>query len=252
MSVLCDIKDVKKVYGSGPAAVQALRGVNLTIDEGEFTVISGPSGSGKSTLLNLVGCLDVCDEGVMTLLGHDVKKLSPKGLAQLRAERIGFIFQSFNLIPVLTARENVELALQLAGDTKGDRVKRASEALDRVGLGDYLHRRPNQLSGGQQQRVAVARALVKEPALVVADEPTANLDSNTGAAVLDLMRDMNKQLGITFLFSTHDPLIMVRARRILLLRDGQIEDDEIKTRSDLTREVERKAVQEMLHNLADY
>ncbi|MEZ4320928.1 MAG: ABC transporter ATP-binding protein [Myxococcota bacterium] len=252
MSVLCDIDTVHKTYGHGPAAVEALRGVSLTIDEGEFTVISGPSGSGKSTLLNLVGCLDVCDRGTLTLLGHDVAKLSAKALAQLRAQRIGFIFQSFNLIPVLTARENVELALQLAGDTKGDRVKRATEALERVGLADMVHRRPNQLSGGQQQRVAVARALVKEPALVVADEPTANLDSTTGANVLDLMRDMNKELGITFLFSTHDPLIMVRARRILLLRDGRIEDDEIKTRSDLTREVERKALQDMLHNLADY
>jgi len=252
MSVLCDIDGVHKIYGSGPSAVEALRGIRLTIDEGEFTVISGPSGSGKSTLLNLVGCLDVCDRGTLTLLGHDVSKLRPRALAKLRAERIGFIFQSFNLIPVLTARENVELALQLAGDTQGDRSKRAIEALERVGLAELVDRRPNQLSGGQQQRVAVARALVKKPALVIADEPTANLDSTSGAQVLDLMREMNKELGITFLFSTHDPLIMVRARRILLLRDGLIEDDEIKTRSDLTREVERKAVQSMLHELADY
>jgi putative ABC transport system ATP-binding protein len=246
MTALCELRNVDKIYGSGPTAVRALDRVNLTIEEGEFTVISGPSGSGKSTLLNLVGCLDVPSAGTVRVLGKDVGALSPRALATLRGERIGFIFQSFNLIPVLTTTENVALALQLAGDTKGDRKMRAAEALDRVGLGKMLDRRPHQLSGGQQQRVAVARALVKKPRLVIADEPTANLDSKTGATVLDLMREMNKELGVTFLFSTHDPQIMARARRILLLRDGIIDEDELKSQSDFTAEVERAELARML------
>ncbi len=223
---LVDVENVVKTYGSGPAAVSALRGVSVVIEPGEFTVISGPSGSGKSTLLNLIGCLDVPDNGVVRIEGRDVGALSGVELAALRARRIGFIFQSFNLIPVLSAVENVELALQLARDTKGDRRARATVALSAVGLGGLLDRRPNQLSGGQQQRVAVARALVKQPALVIADEPTANLDSSSGTAVLDIMREMNEGRGVTFLFSTHDPKVMERARRIVTLTDGAITSDE--------------------------
>jgi putative ABC transport system ATP-binding protein len=215
-----------KSYGQGASEVQALRGVSLTIDAGEFTVISGPSGSGKSTLLNLIGCLDTPTRGRVLLEGQDLSQLAGPALAQVRARRIGFIFQSFNLIPVLTASENVELALQLAGDVGADRRARAEAALSNVGLGDYLHRRPNQLSGGQQQRVAVARALVKQPALIIADEPTANLDSKIGTQILELMRDMNEKMGVTFLFSTHDPKVMERAKRIVTLTDGQITSDE--------------------------
>ena len=215
-----------KSYGQGASEVQALRGVSLTIEPGEFTVISGPSGSGKSTLLNLIGCLDTPTRGRVLLEGQDLSQLAGPALAQVRARRIGFIFQSFNLIPVLTACENVELALQLAGDVGADRRARAETALANVGLGDYLHRRPNQLSGGQQQRVAVARALVKQPALIIADEPTANLDSKIGTQILELMREMNASRGVTFLFSTHDPKVMERAKRIVTLTDGQITADE--------------------------
>jgi putative ABC transport system ATP-binding protein len=223
---LVDIDHAVKTYGSGPAAVHALRGVSVDVEPGEFTVISGPSGSGKSTLLNLIGCLDVPDSGTVRIEGRDVGRLSGPELAALRARRIGFIFQSFNLIPVLSAVENVELALQLAGDQGSDRRKRAGDALTAVGLGAMLDRRPSQLSGGQQQRVAVARALVKQPALVIADEPTANLDSASGTAVLDIMREMNQERGVTFLFSTHDPKVVERAHRIVTLTDGAITADE--------------------------
>jgi putative ABC transport system ATP-binding protein len=223
---LVEIDGVVKAYGSGAAEVQALRGVSLAIQPGEFTVISGPSGSGKSTLLNLIGCLDAPTRGVVRLEGKDLSSLSPGELAGVRAKRIGFIFQSFNLIPVLTARENVELALQLAGDTGPDRSARTQKALDGVGLTGLGDRRPNQLSGGQQQRVAVARALVKQPALIIADEPTANLDSKIGKQILDLMREMNERMGVTFLFSTHDPQVMERAKRVVTLTDGAITNDE--------------------------
>ncbi len=221
---LCELKGVAKDYGSGPAKVRALSSIDLTIDTGEFTVFSGPSGSGKTTLLNLVGLLDVPSEGTVHLAGHAVGELSARAVGRLRADKIGFIFQSFNLIPVLTAVENVEMALHLAG-WSGDRRAASTRVLTDVGLGDYLHRRPNQLSGGQQQRVAVARALVKEPALVIADEPTANLDSKSGGAVLDIMRDLNERLGTTFLFSTHDPMVKERARRTVILREGIVVED---------------------------
>ncbi|MBW2257590.1 MAG: ABC transporter ATP-binding protein, partial [Deltaproteobacteria bacterium] len=188
------------------------------------TVISGPSGSGKTTLLNMVGCLDVPTEGTVLIEGHDVSHLSSRALARIRGNRIGFIFQSFNLIPVLTAVENVELALQLAGHN-GNRHKKARELLAAVGLGEMTRRRPNQLSGGQQQRVAVARALVKDPALVIADEPTANLDTENGRQVLDIMRKMNAERGVTFLFSTHEKLVIDMARRVVTLRDGRVVSD---------------------------
>ncbi len=225
MSAICQLENASKIYGSGPTEVRALDSVSVSIEPGEFTVFSGPSGSGKSTLLNLIGLLDEASSGQVFLQGHDVSHLSQRKLASLRAQQIGFIFQSFNLVPVLTALENVTLALQLAG-LGGNHKEQATKVLQDVGLGEFLHRRPNQLSGGQQQRVAVARALVKKPALVIADEPTANLDTKSGDNVLDLMHDLNESLGATFLFSTHDPRVMARAKRIVKLRDGRIEADE--------------------------
>jgi putative ABC transport system ATP-binding protein len=221
---LCELVDVKKVYPMGDLTVQALRGVNLTVEPGEFTVIAGPSGSGKSTVLNLIGCLDRPSAGEVRIEGRPVASLGDEALGELRASRIGFIFQSFNLIPVLTAYENVELALRLAGQ-KGDNRARVEKALADVGLKDHMARRPAQLSGGQQQRVAIARALVKAPALVIADEPTANLDSHNGKAILELMREMNARAGVTFLFSTHDPMVMERAKRVVRLVDGEIVED---------------------------
>jgi putative ABC transport system ATP-binding protein len=217
---LVRVEGVTKVYPLGATEVLALRGIDLTIDEGEFLAFAGPSGSGKTTLLNLVGCLDKPTEGRVVLKGRDLSALSEADLGRIRADNIGFVFQSFNLIPVLTAVENVEVALRLGGRTP-DRA-RCEQALVDVGLADYINRRPNQLSGGQQQRVAIARALVKEPSLVIADEPTANLDSVSGANVLDLMRDLNEKNGATFLFSTHDPLVLERVRRTVRLRDGQV------------------------------
>jgi putative ABC transport system ATP-binding protein len=223
---ICELIDVTRSYGEGEARVDALRDVRLTIEPGEFTVLSGPSGSGKTTLLNLIGLLDQPTSGRVLLEGQDVSGLSSSALAHKRAQRIGFIFQSFNLVPVLSAVENVELALQLSGVADAGRAGRAAEALRAVGLGAQLDRRPTQLSGGQQQRVAIARALVKGPALVIADEPTANLDSHNGGTILDLMREMNEARGVTFVFSTHDPMVMARARRVVHLRDGAIVEDE--------------------------
>jgi putative ABC transport system ATP-binding protein len=222
---LLSLDRVSKDYGAGVTKVRALHDVTIDVDAGEFTVFSGPSGSGKTTLLNLVGLLDAPSEGRLTFDGHEVGALSARALAGLRAAKIGFIFQSFNLVPVLTALENVELALQLSGH-RGDRWGPSRAILTEVGLADYVDRRPNQLSGGQQQRVAVARALVKEPALVIADEPTANLDSASGATVLDLMKSLNERRGTTFVFSTHDPRVMERARRTVRLVDGRVVDDQ--------------------------
>ncbi|MCB9780753.1 MAG: ABC transporter ATP-binding protein [Alphaproteobacteria bacterium] len=226
---LCTLTDVKKDYRMGEVRVPALRGVSVAIEPGEFTVFAGPSGSGKTTLLNLVGLLDVPTSGSVEMEGQDVLKLSQAELGALRARRIGFIFQSFNLIPVLSAFENVALALRLAGHKGGDRKERVTRALSQVGLGDLMDRRPSQLSGGQQQRVAIARALVKDPALVIADEPTANLDSKTGQAILDIMRQMNEEGGATFLFSTHDDMVMQVARRVVHIHDGVVIEDEHRT-----------------------
>lgn len=226
MSQICRLENATKTYGSGAQLVHALRGVDLAFDSGEFTVIAGPSGSGKTTMLNLVGCLDSPSEGKVYIEDTDVSAMGSRELAHLRARRIGFIFQSFNLVPVLNAVENVELACHFSGEP--DMRRKSTEMLEAVGLGELTHRRPNQLSGGQQQRVAVARALVKKPALVIADEPTANLDSRTGGQVLDLMKEMNEEMGVTFLFSTHDQQVMDRARRIVTLLDGQVVDDERK------------------------
>ena len=222
---ICEVRNVTRSYGTGAARVDALDDVTLDIEPGEFTVFKGPSGSGKTTLLNQIGCLDAPTSGELRINGHATKALSSKALSKLRAETIGFIFQSFNLIPVLTARENVELALELAHQG-GDRPALAEEMLAQVGLKGFEERRPNQLSGGQQQRVAIARALVKKPLIVIADEPTANLDSANGEQVIAAMAKLNAELGITFLFSSHDPMVVAHARRVVTLHDGRIVSDQ--------------------------
>jgi putative ABC transport system ATP-binding protein len=224
---ICELHGVTKTYGTGATRVDAIQAIDLIIEAGEFTVLSGPSGSGKTTLLNQVGCLDAPSEGELLLDGRSTRGLTSRQLSHLRGEKIGFIFQSFNLVPVLTAAENVELALQLAGRSDGAH-EAALAMLPQVGLGGLEHRRPNELSGGQQQRVAIARALVKKPLLVIADEPTANLDSANGEQVLSLMQELNESLGITFLFSTHDPRVLAHARRVIYLEDGRVVRDEVR------------------------
>lgn len=224
---LLKLEGVRKDYGQGRVRVAALRGVDLEIHEGEFTTIFGPSGSGKTTLLNLVGALDRPTSGTVIFNGSNIGELNKNELALLRRDKIGFIFQNYNLIPVLSAYENVEFALSIARRNHGRGGKeKVRDILDRVGLGDMLDRRPNELSGGQKQRVAVARALVKEPRLILADEPTANLDSETGREVLEIMVRMNQELNTTFIFSTHDPMVMEYAGRLLEIRDGMISRDE--------------------------
>ncbi|MBF8436338.1 ABC transporter ATP-binding protein [Halanaerobiaceae bacterium Z-7014] len=224
---LIKLSSVKKIYQDGEIAVKALRGVNLEVAEGEFATVYGPSGSGKTTLLNLVGALDKPTSGRVQINGSSIGELNKNELAILRRNNIGFIFQSYNLIPVLTAYENVEFALKIADGKKVSKNKeKAIRILEDVGLGDMLSRRPNELSGGQKQRVAIARALVKEPRLVLADEPTANLDSETSKEVLELMLRMNQELKTTFIFSTHDPMVMDYASRLLEIRDGSISREE--------------------------
>ncbi|MCK6502730.1 ABC transporter ATP-binding protein [Myxococcota bacterium] len=226
---LCTLEAVTKDYAMGEVRVPALQGVSVQIEAGEFTAFAGPSGSGKTTLLNLVGLLDVPTTGTVRMEGQDVKALSGHALGRLRARRIGFIFQSFNLIPVLTAFENVELALRLAGEHGPDNGDRVRKALVDVGLERFMDRRPSQMSGGQQQRVAIARALVKRPALVIADEPTANLDSKNGEAILEDMRRMNVEHGATFIFSTHDKMVIEHASRVVHIMDGKVLQDERRT-----------------------
>ncbi len=218
---------IDKDYVAGAVTVPALRSIDLTIRRGEFLALHGPSGSGKTTLLNLVGCLDRPTRGRFLLGGRDVASLSRRELSAVRRESLGFIFQSYNLIPVLTAFENVEFPLLLArGMGPSERRAAVARALDDVGLSEHASRRPAELSGGQQQRVAVARALVKEPLLVLADEPTANLDSDTGRKLLENMRALNERRGATFVFSTHDHMVMSYARRRVRLQDGRIVADE--------------------------
>lgn len=220
------VRDVKKTYVSGDVEVRALKGVNLDIGAGEFLSIAGPSGSGKTTLLNLIGCIDTLDAGSIKIGDEEVSTMAKTPLALFRRHKLGFVFQSFNLIPVLTAAENVALALQLL-DLKEEEIReRTWKVLAEVGLAGLEDRLPSRLSGGQQQRVAVARALVKNPAIVLADEPTANLDSETGKAILDLMKALNQKYGTTFLFSTHDPMVMGFADRLVKLHDGLIVADE--------------------------
>jgi len=207
--------------------VPALRGVDLDIEAGEFTAVAGPSGSGKTTLLNLIGCLDRPTRGRLVIDGDDVAGYKPSELASLRREKIGFVFQTYNLVPVLTAYENVELPLVLLGrHTRVEIRDRVMSMLSEVGLAGFENRRPMDLSGGQQQRVAIARALVKQPSLVLADEPTANLDSENSQAILALMKTMNETRGATYLFSSHDPLVIGYARRLVQMRDGNIVLDE--------------------------
>jgi putative ABC transport system ATP-binding protein len=228
MDDLLRVEELKKDYKVGETIVHALRGVSTTVEKGEFTAIAGPSGSGKSTLLNLIGCLDKPTSGKVFINDEDISRYSKKELANIRRINIGFIFQTFNLIPVLTAFENVAFPLSLLGRDESGIKEDVNQMLSDVGLGGMENRYPRELSGGQQQRVAVARALVKEPAIVLADEPTANLDSNTGSEILDLMRELNENKGATFIFSTHDPMVMDRARRLINLHDGQIDSDERK------------------------
>lgn len=224
-SMILDLKNVKKVYKQGEISVHALRGISMNLRAGAFTAIAGPSGSGKSTLLNIIGSLDRATSGSVRVDGQDLGSLSPTQLSRLRLEKFGFIFQSYNLMPVLTAYENAEYVLTLQGVPKPNRNKRVMAVLKQVGLKGMEDRFPRQLSGGQQQRVAVARAIVSQPALVLADEPTANLDSKTAASLLDLMAELNLKLGITFLFSTHDQAVIQRARRLIILQDGKISYD---------------------------
>ena len=216
-------KDVTRDYQDGDTVVHALRGVDIRIDTGEFLAIAGPSGSGKSTLLNILGCIDQATSGSVRYDEVAVEDLSTNDRARLRREKVGFVFQSFNLIPVLSAAENVEVALSLDGSRTNGNGSRVAEILAEVGLQGLDHRRPAQLSGGQQQRVAIARALVKRPMVVFADEPTANLDSKTGEAILQLMREINERHGTSFVFSTHDRMVMDFAGRLVRLHDGRVE-----------------------------
>ena len=225
MSAIVDISGVTKDYPLGKTVVQALRGINLTINQGEFTAIAGPSGSGKTTLLNLIGCVDVPTTGTVLVAGKAIETLDDKSRTELRLRNLGFIFQTFNLVQVLNLYQNVEFPLLLQGDlTKAERRKRVEEIVEKVGLTPQMKQRPNELSGGQRQRVAIARALVTRPQIVMADEPTANLDSVTGQNIIDLMRHMNDEDKTTFIFSTHDHRVMNHARRIVKLEDGVIKD----------------------------
>jgi putative ABC transport system ATP-binding protein len=221
-----EARDLHKVYTARGVETLALRGVDLSIDEAEFTVLAGPSGSGKTTLLNLFGGLDVPSSGHVFLDGRDLAGLSGASLAELRLRKLGFVFQAYNLIPVLSARENVEFVMQLQGIDASERRRRAGELLDEVGLAELGAKRPLEMSGGQQQRVAVARAIASRPRVVLADEPTANLDSGTAEKLLALMEQLNRDRGLTFVFSTHDPLVMARARRVVRLQDGRVVGDE--------------------------
>lgn len=217
---------VVRRFGEGAALVTAVGGVSLTVESGEFAVLVGPSGSGKSTLLNLIGGLDEPDEGHIALAGMNLTSMSSAEMSDFRRDHIGFIFQSYNLIPVLSAAENIEYIMLLQGLAARDRRKRVDEMLKMVGLDGLGHRRPAELSGGQQQRVAVARAMASSPDIILADEPTANLDSKTGVALLETMRELNENEGVTFLFSTHDQKIIERARRLVWLEDGMVTKDE--------------------------
>ena len=220
-----ELDGIRKVYGTGAVEVEALRGISLTIDDGEFVAIMGPSGSGKSTLMHILGCLDVATEGRYLLAGEDVSDMDEDELAEIRNQRIGFVFQQFNLLPSLTAQRNVELPLSYAGISRETRARRAADALQRVGLGDRRDHRPGELSGGQQQRVAVARALATDPALVLADEPTGNLDSTATEDVLGLFEQLHEQ-GRTVVIITHELEVARRARRIIHVRDGLVASDE--------------------------
>lgn len=223
-----EVKNLSKVYQMGEIEVHALNGVSFTVKSGEVLAIMGPSGSGKSTLMNMIGCLDNPTDGDYYLEGELVSTLKDDQLAQVRNQKIGFVFQTFNLLPRATALANVELPLRYAG-INGGRRKLAQEALEAVGLGNRIHHQPNELSGGQQQRVAIARALVNNPAIILADEPTGNLDTASGDEIMKLILDLNKSQGTTILIVTHDPEVASVAERIIYLRDGKIEDQEVRS-----------------------
>lgn len=223
-----ETKDLVKVYGDAQLQVKAVNGINLSVGQGEFTAVVGPSGSGKTTFLNMLGGLDSPSSGQVLIDGVEIWKLSPSDLIDFRLRYIGFVFQSYNLIPVLTARENVEFIMELQGASRKDRLKRAKTLLSEVGLGERLDSRPSRLSGGQQQRVAVARALASRPKFILADEPTANLDSRSTDHLLELMERLNREEKTTFLFSTHDARVMNKARRIVTIEDGRVVSDERK------------------------
>ncbi len=225
MSII-QAKNIYKVYNETNVPVYALNGVNLEIEKGEFTAIVGPSGSGKTTLLNIIGGLDLPTEGDIFIEGTNLKSLSSRKLIDFRLHNIGFVFQAYNLIPVLTAMENTEFILELQGMPKKDREKRAVEILETVDIADKKDHKPGQLSGGQQQRVAVARALASRPKYIIADEPTANLDSKSTEELLTLMKKMNEKFETTFVFATHDQRVMDKARRIVTIEDGKVKSDE--------------------------
>ncbi|HSJ47663.1 MAG TPA: ABC transporter ATP-binding protein [Gammaproteobacteria bacterium] len=222
MAAVVEVRGVSKDYALGEQRVQALRETSLDVEEGEFLAIAGPSGSGKSTLLNLIGCIDNPSTGHILIDGEDVAGKTPDELADLRARKIGFVFQTFNLLPVLSAAENVEYPLLQFRFDKARRRARVQRYLELVGVGEYATHRPNQLSGGQRQRVAIARALIARPAIVLADEPTANLDHKTGTSILELMHTINREKGTTFIFSTHDPKVMEMADRVVQIEDGML------------------------------
>ena len=224
MSVI-ELQDVTRVYKIGEVETHALRGVNLTIDEGEFTAIVGPSGSGKTTILQLMGCLDRPTSGRVHINGQDVSRLKANKRADLRKGTIGFVFQFFALIPGLTAYENVDLPMLLAGRKRSERRERANELLEAVGLTERARHRPDQMSGGEQQRVAIARALAVDPVLVLADEPTANLDTENGRQIMEIMQRLNEDTGTTFVFATHDPRVFPFARRVVEVRDGKVAEN---------------------------
>ena len=222
------LSDVTKLYRQGSLDVQALRGLNLTVHKGEFTALIGPSGSGKTTTLNLVGGLDVPTGGSVRVEGIDLGTLNRKELSRLRRDRIGFVFQSYNLIPVLTAYENAEMVMWVQGVPAQERRQRVMELLHAVGLDGLEDRKPTELSGGQQQRVAIARAIASDPAVVLADEPTANVDSETAETLISLMETLNRDRGVTFLFSTHDHRVVERVKRVVRLVDGRVDSDEVR------------------------
>ena len=222
--------DVKKAYRQDKLEVKALNGVTLSIQKGAFVALAGPSGSGKTTLLNIIGGLDSADSGRVIVDGNALERMTQSELAGLRLHNVGFVFQSYNLIPVLSALENVEFVMLLQGVPTAERRERAAAILDDVGLEGMYNRRPAELSGGQQQRVAVARAIVSSPSIVLADEPTANLDSTTGKGLLEMMKEMNERRNATFVFSTHDKMVMDCARRLILIRDGLVADDQMRER----------------------
>jgi putative ABC transport system ATP-binding protein len=226
-----EVKELTKDYlDKGQVTTRALRGIDLTVEKGEFMAIAGPSGSGKTTLLNLIGALDTATSGSISVDGHEIAGLSQRELSDLRRDRIGFVFQAYNLIPVLTAAENAEYVMELKGLSSEVRHRRIEELFDRMGIKDLMQTRPLKMSGGQQQRVAVARAIATEPAIVLADEPTANLDQSTGRSLVSLMRELNRERGITFVFSTHDPMVLDQADRVVRLVDGKVASDELKAR----------------------